>query len=129
MVDPAIVTKSYAGDACMIGGGGYHGKDYWSRPLSVRMQGDNPPIHCKEFFVLIISTRIWGPSWTGLTVELFCLHQKPKDPEMAKFLREFLYLVVTFKFIPVVKKIGTKDNWVAEYVSRVFEQEAHKFKI
>ena len=135
IVDPAIITKSYAGDACKAGGGGYHDDEYWSRPLPDYMQGDDPPIHCKEFWILLISIRIWGPSWSGQTVELFCdntavvdvcLHQKPKDPEMSKFLREFLYLIVTFKFVPVVKKIGTKENWLADYVSRVFDQESHE---
>ena len=55
-----------------------------------------------------------------------CLHQKPKNPEMAKFSREFLYLIVTYKFVPVIKKIGTKENWLADYVSRIFDKESHK---
>ena len=44
---------------------------------------------------------------------------------MAKFLREFLLLVVKYKFVPVVKKIGTKENWLADYVSRVFDLDSH----
>ena len=43
-----------------------------------------------------------------------------------KFLREFLYLIVTYKFVPVIKKIGTKENWLADYVSRIFDEESHK---
>ena len=79
------------------------------------MLGDSPPIHQKEFFILIISIRLWGASWSGHTVELYCdntavvevcLHQKPKDPAMAKFLREFLLLVVKYKFVPRAVKIG-----------------------
>ena len=135
LINPSIITKSYAGDACKVGGGGYHELQYWSRMLPVHMQGDKPPIHLKEFWVLIISTKIWGPTWSGHTVELFCdntavvevcLQQKPKDPEMARFLREFLLLVVTYKFVPVVKKIGTKENWIADFISRKFDLECHQ---
>ena len=98
------------------------------------MQGDEPPIHLKEFWVLIISIRLWGPSWSGQAVEIFCdntavvevcLQQKPKNPDMAKFLREFLLLVVKFKFIPIVKKIGTKENRIADFISRVFDLKHH----
>ena len=132
--DPAIITKTYAGDACKAGGGGYHDQEYWSRMLPDDMLGDRPPIHQKEYWILIISIRLWGPSWSGHTVELFCdntavvevcNHQKPKDPAMGRFLREFLLLVVKFKFVPIVKKIGTKENWLADYVSRVFDLHSH----
>ena len=44
---------------------------------------------------------------------------------MARFLREYLLLVVTYKFHPVVKKISTSDNWVADFLSRDFDQANH----
>ena len=134
IVSPAHHTKTYAGDACKLGAGGYHDQEYWSRLFPGPMQGDKPPIHLKEFWVMIISIRLWGPTWSGQAVEIFCdnsavvdvcLHQKPKDPELAKFLREFLLLVVKFKFLPIVKKIGTKENRVADFISRVFDLNQH----
>ena len=134
IMDISKITKTYAGDACKVGGGGYHGQEYWSRMLPDHMLGDSPPIHQKEFWILLISLRIWGPSWSGNTVEIYCdntavvevcVNQKPRDPEMARFLREFLLLVVHFKFLPVVKKIGTKENWLADFVSRKFDLKAH----
>ena len=45
---------------------------------------------------------------------------------MAKFLREFLLLVVKYKFIPIVKKISTSDNWVADFISRSFDYSEHQ---
>ena len=135
IVSPSAITQTYAGDACKLGGGGYHGSQYWSRRLPEVMCGDHPPIHQKEFFVLLISIKLWGPSWSGQTVELFCdntavvevcTSQKPRDPHMAKFLREFLLLVVTYKFFPIVSKIGTKDNWCADFISRIFDLAEHK---
>ena len=134
MIDPKNTTLSYAGDACKRGAGGFHGQEYWSRLLPAEMCGDDPPIHLKEFFVLLISVRIWGPTWSGQAVEIFCdntavvevcVHQKPRDIQMAKFLREYLLLVVTYKFHPVVKKITTTDNWIADFLSREFSPEEH----
>ena len=135
IVSPSTITQTYAGDACLFGGGGYHGSQYWSRRLPDWMCGEKPPIHLKEFYVLLISIRTWGPSWSGQTVQLFCdntavvevcTRQKPRDLEMAKFLREFLLLVVTYKFYPLVSKIGTKENWCADFISRVFDPLEHK---
>ena len=135
IVDPTLVTVAYAGDACKAGGGGYCKSEYWSRPFPAAMRGDDPPIHLKEYWVLLISLRIWGKSWTGQAVRILCdndavvevcCNQKPKDPRMAQFLREFLLLVVTYKFIPIVEKIGTKQNWIADYISRTFDISSHK---
>jgi hypothetical protein len=134
MINPLDITLSYAGDACKRGVGGYHGSQYWSRLLPEHMLGDDPPIHLKEFYVLLISMKLWGPSWSGQAVEMFCdntavvevcTNQKPRDTEMARFLREFLLLVVSFKFYPVVKKISTTDNWIADFLSRDFDPAAH----
>ena len=78
--------------------------------------------------------RLWGPSWSGQSVELFCdntatvevcVNQKPKDLMMAKFLSEYLLLVVKFKFHPVLKKISTTDNWIADFLSREFSSKNH----
>ena len=135
MIDPLTTVLTYAGDACKQGAGGYHGAEYWSRILPAHMCGDDPPIHLKEFHVLLISIRLWGPSWSGQAVEMFCdntavvevcTKQKPKDSEMARFLREYLMLVVTYKFYPVLKKISTTDNWCADFLSREFNENLHQ---
>ena len=42
---------------------------------------------------------------------------KPKDPEMQRCLREFLYHVTVFKFEPVLVWIPTKENYVADFIS------------
>ena len=135
IIDPSVVKLSYKGDACLDGGGGYHLLEYWSRPLPEWMLGKSVPIHQKEFWVLLVSINLWGATWTGQAVELFvdntavcqtCVNQKPSDTTMAKFLREFLYLVVHFKFLPIVSYIGTKENFVADYLSRKFDSEAAK---
>ena len=134
IINPLKITLSYAGDACKAGGGAFFDSEYWSRPLPDSMLGDDPPIHLKEFYVLLISIGLWGPRFSGHAVELYCdntavvdvcNYQKPRDAEMSRFLREFLLLVVKYKFHPVVKKISTSDNWVADYLSRKFDEESH----
>ena len=130
IINPATIGFTYKGDACLDGGGGFCGEEYWSRPLPQSMLGEgSPPIHLKEYWVLLVSIKLWGHLWSGSSVELFvdntavvltCVNQKPSDPMMSAFLREFLYLVVHFKFLPVVKHIGTKENFVADYLSRNF---------
>ena len=50
--------------------------------------------------------------------------EKPKDPKMLELLQEFLYIVCTRSFTPIFKRIGTKDNSVADFISRNHDPEA-----
>ena len=123
----------YAGDATPMGGGGWHGKEYWSQLLPRYLQDPAIPIHVKEFWVLVVSARLWGEEWSGRAVTLFCdndavvqavNHKKPKDPKLLSLLREFFFIAVSHKFIPVVRKISTKDNFLADHISRNFDSDA-----
>ena len=76
---------------------------------------------------MILSVRLWGPGFTSNRISIYCnidavcdtiFHQKPKDPVIQQLLREFLYWVCCFNFIPLVEKIGTKDNFIADFISR-----------
>ena len=117
----------YAGDATPVGGGGWFGNQYWSRMLPRDLQDPTLPIHVKEFWCLIVSARLWGSVWTGRSITLFCdncsvvdtiNHKKPRDPALLSLLREFLFIAVSFKFFPVVRKISTTDNYLADHISR-----------
>ena len=131
IINPGTISHSYKGDACQEGGGGYFAKEYWSKLLPKDLLP--LPIHLKEFWVLLVSIKLWGHLWTGSTAELYvdntavcltCINQKPSNPLMSAFLREFLFLVVKYKFYPVVKHIGTKENFIADYLSRYFSTDA-----
>ena len=122
-----------AGDATPTGGGAWHGKEYWCGNLPTHLQDIQVPIHVKEFWVLIVSAKQWGNSWTGRCIVLYCdndsvcdtvVYRKPKDPTLLSLLREFLFVVVTKKFFPVIRKIGTKENELADHISRRFDQDA-----
>ena len=124
-----------AGDATPTGGGAWHGREYWCGTLPLLLQDPQVPIHLKEFWVLIVSAKQWGDTWTGKTIVLYCdndsvvdtiVFKKPRDTALLSLLREFLYVVVTKKFFPVVRKIGTKENIMADHISRRFDQEAAK---
>ena len=122
-----------AGDATPVGGGAWHGYEYWCCSLPVPLQDPQIPIHVKEFWVLIVSAKLWGETWTGRAVVLYCdndavcevlWRKKPRDQMMLFLLREFLHIVVTCKFFPVVRKISSKDNHLADHISRRFDETA-----
>ena len=115
------------GDAQMRGGGAYFGSEYWSRPFPWKLQDAAIPIHIKEFWVVLVSAWLWGDRWQGKLVYIFCGNdavvevlekEKPKDPKMRELLQEFLYIVCTRGFTPVFRKIGSKANAVADFISR-----------
>ena len=95
------------------------------------MCSPDTPIHIKEFVIVILCVRLWGAQWSGQRIVIYCdndsvcdtcTYQKPKDLKMQQLLREFLYWVCKFNFFPIVHKIGTKENSVADYISRVYDQ-------
>ena len=120
-----------AGDATPTGGGSWHGCEYWSDPLPHHLQDPEIPIHLKEFWVLIVAAKTWGDKWSGKAIILYCDNdsvvetidkRKPKDPKLLSLLREFLFLVVTKKFFPIIRKIDTKRNEIADFLSRRFDE-------
>ena len=122
-----------AGDATPVGGGAWHGYEYWCGWLPESLKDPLIPIHIKEFWVLIVSAKQWGDTWTGRAVVLYCdndavceviWNKKPRDPAMLSLLREFLHVVVTKKFFPVVRKISSSDNYLADHISRRFDEQA-----
>lgn len=121
------------GDAQMFGGGSYYGDEYWSRPFPEWLQDPQIFIHLKEFWVVLVSAWIWGDKWRGKLVYIFCDNdavvetlekEKPKDVRMQELLREFLYIVCTKGFTPAFRKINTKVNHEADFMSRVHSHES-----
>ena len=58
----------------------------------------------KEFWMVILAVKTWVSRWTG-RIEIYCdneavcktiIQQKPKDQELQRCPREFLYLVCKF---------------------------------
>ena len=131
---PQTVSLNVLGDATLSGGGAWNENlaQYWSRKFPFTMQSPDIPIHLKEFYTLIISVKIWGHLWSGKRVALYCdnsavvdtiNYQKPKNTQMQQCLREFLFHVTTLKFEPVMVRIPTHDNFLADFVSRNHSQE------
>ena len=46
-------------------------------------------------------------------------YQKPTDVKMQACLRELLYWQCRYNFSLSVQKIGTKENFIADYISRI----------
>ena len=102
---------------------------YFSQKFPLYFQDPAIPIHLKEFMWVIIAAKCWGKFWAGKKVAIYCdndsvcdtiTYLKPKNPKMQAFLREFLFFVCKFNFQPVVNKINTKENDLADFLSRNF---------
>ena len=122
---PGAEYLSCWGDACPSGGGAHTAGEYWSRPFPALLRG--LPIHLLEFWVLLASLHTWGEGWSGKRLLLYCdndavcdvlTYGRPKDPAMAELYREFAYRVCLYKLEPVVKKISSEDNKIADFLSR-----------
>ena len=123
------------GDAQPLGGASYYDDEYWSRPFPRWLQDPQIFIHLKEFWVVVVSAWIWGDKWRGKLVYIFSDNdavvealskEKPKDTKMQELLREFLYIVCTKGFTPAFRKIGTKANHEADFMSRCHDPDAIK---
>lgn len=117
-----------AGDSTPFGIGAWHKDEYWSRKMPVILVGS--PIHVLEFWSVIVSARLWGDSWSGKVITIFSDNdpvvdvinlEKPHDPVMLSLLREFIFLVCEKKFVPVLRKIKSQDNYLADHISRRFD--------
>ena len=81
--------------------------------------------------MVILAAKVWGPKWSGKRIGIYCdneavcksiIYQKPKDPELQRCLREFLFYVCKFKFQPIILRVSTDDNDIADFISRVYDE-------
>ena len=137
IIPPPSVKFSVYGDACVQGGGGWFPgrNEYFSLRFPISLSTPDVPIHIKEFYVVILIIKLWGSNWIGHRIEIYCdndavcdtcTHQKPANSQMQQLLREFLFWICKFNIHPIVKKIGTKENFVADFVSRVYTSDETK---
>ena len=129
LIIPATVSCNVLGDATPTGGGAWNmeRREFWSRKFPVQYQSTDYPIHLKEFWTVLVQVKTWGSSWSGRRVAIHCDNVaavdtinflKPKDTELQRCLREFLYYVTLYKFDPVLVRIPTKENHLADFISR-----------
>ena len=129
IIPPTTVCQSVLGDAYPQGGGSWNpvANEYFSMRFPEYMCSPDTPIHIKEFIIVILCIRLWGKHWTGQRIIIYCdndsvcdtcEYQKPSDQGMQKLLREFLFWVCRFNFFPILHKISTKDNHIADFISR-----------
>jgi hypothetical protein len=52
--------------------GAWHGNEYWSQKLPQALLDPLIPIHIKEFWVLLVSAKQWGDTWTGRCMVIYC---------------------------------------------------------
>ena len=136
---PNTVFCSVLGDATLLGGGCWNEreKEFFSRKFPLHLQHHQIYIHLKEFYIAIIAAKVWGYLWEGKRIALYCdneavvktmIYQKPQDPELQKCLREMLFYSCMYKFQPVFLRVSTDDNDLADFISRVHDEQAIQAK-
>ena len=129
LIPPITVSQSVLGDAYPQGGGSWNPirNEYFSNGFPQYMCSADTPIHIKEFVIVLLSVRMWGRYWSGQRIIIYCdndavcdtcTNQKPKDLPLQQLLREFLYWVCKYNFCPILEKISSKDNHIADFISR-----------
>ena len=129
LIPPTTVCQAVLGDAYPQGGGSWNPvlNEYFSMRFPEYMCSPDTPIHIKEFIIVLLCIRMWGAHWAGQRIAIYCdndsvcevcTNQKPHDQEMQKLLREFLFWVCRYNFYPVLLKISSKDNFIADFISR-----------
>ena len=132
IIPPITVSQSVYGDAYPLGGGSWNPvlNQYFSTKFTHSFCSLEIPIHIKEFLVVIMCIRAWGEKWTGQRIILFCdndsvcdtcTYLKPKDPELQRYLREYLFWVCRYNCFPILQKISSGDNYLADFISRNHE--------
>ena len=130
---PDFSTEQISGDACPMGYGIWNPQtsEYFSSKFPLYFQDPSITIHIKEFICLIIAAKKWGPIWAGKKIQIYCdndavcdtvFYLKPKDQSMQQYLREFLFWVCFYNFHPIVSKIASKENDIADFLSRNFSK-------
>ena len=130
---PEHPSEQISGDACPMGYGIWNPNtcEYFSSKFPLSLQDPQIPIHIKEFVCIIMAAKTWGSKWAGKTIEIFCdndavcdviCNLKPKNSLMQIYLREFLFWVCLFNFNPIVSKIASKENDVADFLSRNYSE-------
>ena len=71
---PTTVSTSVLGDAYPMGSGSWNeqAKEYYSRKFPWVLCDTKYPIHLKEFWCVIVATRLWGHLWSGKRVAIYC---------------------------------------------------------
>ncbi|KAK3726496.1 hypothetical protein QZH41_003891 [Actinostola sp. cb2023] len=121
---PDIVFST---DACLTGCGGVSHSQYFHATFPAEAQSQFADIHRLEALAILVALRLWGHSWTGLRIQVFCDNQavvsalssgKVKDQLLAACLRDIWYIAATYDFEIRAVYLTSGDNRVADLLSR-----------
>lgn len=120
-----IDDLEYASDASLEYGGAYTKHEYVSGAFPDSLKDEH--IHIKEFLMVLVLVKLWSHSWASNKIIIRCdndsvcdaiAYLKPTDPKLQKCVRELLYWQCRQNFSLAVTKIGTKENYVVDFISR-----------
>lgn len=117
----------FATDSCLTGCGGVNATSFFHSPYPQSILDLNLPIHCLELLAVTVAVKLWGSSYGGMKVQIYCDNSavvsvlnssKTKDQFLASCLRKLWFYVSFYEFeIRAVHLSGT-DNRLPDLLSR-----------
>ena len=120
-------------DACEAGGGGVYNSDWfycnWELDLP---QATSFHINEKEILAVVIAAHRWAYSWANHTVYVFsdnsttvaCINKgSSRNALLMHYIRQLFWLSAIYNFRLIVKHISSKNNVLADVVSRLHDRD------
>ena len=117
-----------ATDACLSGGGGYCGDQYFAFEFPDHIIAQGHHISVLEMWVVLLAIKIWSREICNLRLQIYCDNSatvdtinrgKCKDKEMLKLLREICFLCSLNSVQVRTLHIAGKVNRLADQLSRI----------
>ena len=129
-IPPAVWDEpdvAFSTDSCLQGCGGICGTQYFhfAYPDAIRIQ--SLAIHKLEMLAVLIAVRLWGRSFQGMRLQIFCDNSaavevinssKTRDPFLATCIRELWLEVSKHNFELRAVHLPGEENRVADWLSR-----------
>lgn len=113
-------------DACLTGCGAIHMDEYYHAVFPREVTEGKSIVHL-EMLNIVVATRLWSHSWTGLKVEVYCDNEagvwvlrsgRSRDTFLLDCAREISALMTRYDFSIIPVHIEGHKNTIADSLSR-----------
>jgi len=114
-------------DACLKGGGGWSGEEYFSVEFPEFIIKENHHINVLELWTVLLALRIWNTRFAGRRIQIMCDNEvsvglintgKGRDPMLLKLIREIHFICCVHNFQIRAVHIPGVENRLADKLSR-----------
>ena len=117
----------FSTDACLSGCGALCTDSYFHSVFPNSILEQVLDINCLELLTVVVSIKLWGHQWCGLSIEIFCDNSttvlainsgSSRNSFISKCLRELWLLCARFEIMLRAKHLPGIENRLADYLSR-----------